>query len=95
MNMIYNSPLYCVVEFSPAADGVYEPEDDVVRQGPFIGGYEIMDKLLRREIFIGGEAAQVFRDQVSALIDGEPSIEDIDDFLGGFAPLMNQPVVMH
>jgi hypothetical protein len=95
MNMIYNSPLYCVVEFSAAMDGVVELDDDVMRQGPFVGGYEIMDKLMRREIFIGGEAAQAFRDQVSALIEGEPTIEEIDDYLGGYAPLMHQPVIMH
>jgi G3E family GTPase len=44
MNMIYNSPNYCVVEFK-------SPEGE-----SFSGGYEIMDKTARREIFLGGRA---------------------------------------
>jgi hypothetical protein len=83
MNMIYNSPNYCVVEFKSA-----EGE-------PFAGGYEIMDKTGKREIFLGGMLADKFRFDVSQLIATEPSVEEVDDFLSGFEGLMLQPLVLH
>ena len=86
MNMIYNSPNYCVVEFASfaARDGHEEP-----------GGFEIMDKTAKREIFIGGLLADSFRKDVSTLIDSEPSTEEIDDYLSRFDPLMQHPLVLH
>jgi len=81
MNMIYNSPSYCVVEFRDA--------------GGELGGYEILDKLGRREIYLGGEMAEHFRDGVQQLIESEPSIEEVDAFLSGFEGLMQTPVVLH
>ena len=85
MNMIYNSPLFCVVEFSDygtAADHA-------------AGGFEIMDKTLRREIFLRGEEAERFRASVAALIESEPSLEEVDDFLHGYSGLMTQPLTLH
>ncbi len=76
MNMIYNSPNYCVVEFKS-------------------GGYEIMDKTAKREIFLGGALAEKFRFDVTQLIATEPSIEEVDDFLSNFEGLMQQPLVLH
>ena len=81
MDMIYNSPSYCVVEFK-------DPEG-------LVGGFEIMDKLSRREIYIGGELARNFRSDVQHLIQSEPTEEDVDEFLRRFEGLMNQPMVMH
>lgn len=83
MNMIYNSPNYCVVEFKSA-----EGE-------PATGGYEIMDKTAKREIFLGGVMAEKFRSDVTQLIATEPSIEEVDDFLSNFQGLMQQPLVLH
>lgn len=81
MHMIYNSPHYCVVEFRDT-------------EGQF-GGFEIMDKASRREIFIGGSLAQQFRTEVQLLIAKEPSIEEVDDFLSQFDGLMQQPLTLH
>ena len=81
MDMIYNSPSYCVVEFK-------DPEG-------LVGGFEIMDKLSRREIFIGGALATQFRENVAELIAGQPSVEQVDAFLGRFDGLMLQPVTLH
>lgn len=81
MNMIYNSPSYCVVEFKDVEDHV--------------GGFEIMDKLGRREIYLGGDLAKHFRDDVQQLIESEPSIEEVDDFLSRFDGLMQHPLVLH
>lgn len=85
MNLIYNSDQYSVVEFG-ADDG---------REALRSGGYEIMDKPGRREIFIGGALAEAFRKNVEDLIATEPSVEEIDDFLGNYDSLMSQPIVFH
>jgi hypothetical protein len=85
MNLIYNSEQYSVVEFG-ADDG---------REALRFGGYEIMDKPGKREIFIGGTLARSFREEVENLIASEPSIEEIDDFLGKYDTLMRQPVTLH
>ncbi len=96
MHMIYNSPMYCVVEFPGALADEPEVAATKVRGGhAFLGGYEIMDKVSRREIFLDGQLALHFRERVSELIDTEPSMEEIDEFLGEFDTLMQQPVVMH
>lgn len=81
MNMIYNSPNYCVVEFR-------ESEGQA-------GGFEIMDKASRREIYIDGSMASRFRENVQQLIATEPSIEEVDDFLSQFDGIMQQPLVLH
>lgn len=85
MNMIYNSPLFCVVEFSD-----FGPDSDHPA-----GGFEIMDKTLRREIFLGGRDAEQFRDSVATLIEREPSAEEVDDFLHSYSSLMTQPLTLH
>lgn len=85
MNLIYNSEQYSVVEF------VAEDGQDALR----VGGFEIMDKPGKREIFIGGTLAVVFRKNVEDLIASAPSEEDIDDFLGKYDVLMRQSTVFH
>lgn len=86
MNMIYNSPNYCVVEFASfaARDGHEES-----------GGFEIMDKTAKREIFIGGLLADSFRKDVTSLIDSEPSTEEVDEYLSRFDSMMQHPLVLH
>ena len=81
MQMIYNSPSYCVVEFK---------DDEGER-----GGFEIMHKSARREIYLGGALALRFRESVSELIAAEPSIEEVDEFLSQFDGLMHQPLALH
>ena len=85
MQTIYNSPHYCVVEFSGLGDELAHPAV----------GYEIMDKSARREIFLGGEQAEQFRQSVVALIAAEPGFDDFDAFLEGFKDLMTQPMTLH
>jgi hypothetical protein len=87
LTMIYNSPHYCVFEFAGADAGEGE--------GAIVGGYEIMDKNLRREIFLGGQDAENFRRSVQQLIEQGPTAEEVDAFLHGFSGLMTQPVVLH
>ena len=85
VTMIYNSPQFCVFEF----DGSAAEADRA------IGGYEIMDKQLRREIYLGGRDAEVLRRNEQELIEQGPTSDEVDEFLQGFSGLMNQPVVLH
>jgi hypothetical protein len=85
MQTIYNSPLFCVVEFTGfGAEGQHPA-----------GGFEIMDKTLRREIFLGGKDAAQFRTNVQALISSETPVEQLDEFLAAYTGVMTTPVVLH
>jgi hypothetical protein len=92
MQMLYNSDHFAVVLFEPDAGVAAIAADGVP---PRTGGYEIVDKLARKEIFLGADLAVRFREQVDALARTEPSVEEIDDFLGGFSAWMHQPLVQH
>jgi hypothetical protein len=85
MNMVYNSANFCVVQFSDFGNEGQHPA----------GGFEIMDKGLRREIFLDGKQAEAFKNDVARMISDEISPEDFDDFLGGYAGLMTQTVALH
>ena len=85
MNLIYNSEQDSVVEFGA----------DVDLEALRFGGYEIVDKGGKRETFIAGILAQHFRRDVTELIASEPSMEEIDEFLGSYDSLMSQPVLLH
>ncbi len=82
MNMIYNSPNYCVVEFGAS-------------EAASSGGFEIMDKHAKREIFLAGSMADGFRRSVAELIASEPTVEEVDEYLSQFDPLMQQPMTLH
>ena len=96
MHMLYNSPSFIVVQFEvPVSAGLrssdeIEPEFQLSR-----GGFEIVDKFARKEIFIEGALAQHFQEGVEALIEGDPSEDELDDFIERFANMGQQPVVMH
>ena len=98
MQMLYNSDNFVVVQFDvpaqevgslAATDGV-TPVEALSR-----GGYEIVDKFARKEIFIEGAMAQHFKEGVDALIETRGSEEDIDDYIGRYTSLMQQPLVLH
>jgi len=91
MQMLYNSDSFAVVMFDVPAVSSGEGSDENLRRG----GYEIVDKFARKEIFIEGALAQSFKEGVEALIQQEPSEEEIDEYLGRFTSLMHQPVVLH
>ncbi|KNZ34053.1 MAG: hypothetical protein AD742_01025 [Methylibium sp. NZG] len=94
MHMLYNSDSFAVVLFeafdgAEAAPGV--PAGDTLQRG----GYEIVDKFARKEIFIEGALAESFKLGVEALIQTGPSEEELDDYIERFSALMQQPVVLH
>ena len=106
MQMLYNSDSYAVVLFDVAAAvaPTDAPKDDeqvkagVAANAPeplSHGGYEIVDKFARKEIFLQGAMAESFKEGVEALIQTRPSEEEIDDYIGRFTSLMQQPVILH
>jgi len=97
MQMLYNSPSFIVVQFDVQVEATQPGE--LLQANPDMqlrrAGFEIVDKFTRREIFIEGALAQQFETGVAALIEREPSEEELDDFIETYANLGNQPVVMH
>ena len=88
MQMFYNSDSFVVVRFDVPAD--------VLQAGtPQRGGYEIVDKLARREIFIEGALADSFQQGVQALAERDPTEEALDEFIGRYCAMAQQPVTMH
>jgi hypothetical protein len=86
MQMLYNSDSYVVVQIE------MQPSE----AGPLTrGGFEIVDKRLRTEIFIEGALAESFKTGVQALVENNPSVEQLDDYIAGFTHLGQQPLVMH
>lgn len=93
MHMLYDSPSYIVVQFDvPVAPSLSDAQGHAPLQR---GGYEIVDKFARKEIFIEGALAQQFQEGVEALIEQGPDVDDLDEFIERFASLGQQPVVMH
>jgi hypothetical protein len=88
MLMLYNSDSFAVLQFDlPAAqeDAPAAPR----------GGYEIVDKFARKEIFLEGSLAQRFREGVDRLVETEPTEEALDEFIAGYTQLAQQPVTLH
>ena len=100
MQMLYNSENFAVVRFD-LPQGATPDAGEVLAEAPVLsappthGGYEIVDKFARKEIFIQGVLAESFKEGVEALIETRPSEEEIDDYLERFASLMQQPVILH
>lgn len=93
MHMLYNSDSYAVVQIElPVAD---HPMSVDPSAGLKRGGYEIVDKFARKELFIEGALAESFKEGVEALIETSPSVEEFDAYLERFACMALQPVVMH
>jgi len=92
MHMLYNSDNYAVVQIELEAEHLDRVAGD---QTLTRGGYEIVDKFARKEIFIEGALAESFKEGVDALIESGPSIEEFDAYLERFAGMAQQPVVMH
>ena len=92
MQMLYNSDHYVVVQFELTGSAGTVQGQPAARPR---GGYEIVDKFARKEIFIEGDLAQKFREGVDALIESGPSEDEMDDYIARYSSLMQQPVVLH
>jgi len=100
MQMLYNSDNFAVMQFEVPASTAGDapgatPETDSTRSQLNRGGFEIVDKFNRKEIYLDGAMAESFKQGVEALIQTSPSTEDVDAYLERFSSLMHQPVVLH
>jgi hypothetical protein len=94
MQMLYNSENFAVVQIDvPQPDAALEGASSVPTKHR--GGYEIVDKYARREIYLDGAMAAQFKLDVEDLISHSPSEEEVDSFLERFSGLAQQPVVLH
>lgn len=87
VHMLYNSETFTVLQFHVAVPLL---DARLMR-----GGYEIVDKFARREIFLEGAMAEKFQRGVEDLIGTSPSQDEVDDFVQGFAAMAQQSVMMH
>ncbi len=88
MMILYNSDSFAVVQFdlggSPASDAT-----------PSRGGFEIVDKFARKEIYLDGALGLHFKAAIDALAQTGPSEEELDDLIGSYTTLAQQPLVLH
>ena len=98
MQTLYNSDSFVVVSFDLPAS------DEQGSASPARGGFEIVDKFRRKEIFIEGAVAASFHQGVQALVaqqadqaehDEAALKAQIDDYIAGFTQLAQQPVLLH
>ena len=82
MQLLYNSDSFAVVHFDMATEKTH-------------GGYEIVDKLAKREIYLQGVLADSFQRGVQALVDAESDAEVLDDFISGWTVMAQQPLALH
>lgn len=87
MQLVYNSDNFVVVAFDLPSPGGAE--------GMARGGYEIVDKFARKEIFLEGALAERFQQGVRAIAEETPTEEAFDAFIAGFTALAQQPLVLH
>ena len=105
MQMLYNSDHFVVVAFDLSGEAPSVPAQPpqagdpaataVIAAAPRQGGYEIVDKLTRKEIFIQGAVAASFQQGVQALVEQGPDPEALDDYIGSFTTLAQQPLLVH
>jgi hypothetical protein len=90
MQMLYNSDSYVVVQFDAPAD--------LAGASLSRGGFDIVDKFARKEIFLEGALAERFRQGVAELAEQNPegmSPETLDDYIATFTELAPHPLVQH
>jgi hypothetical protein len=95
MHMLYNSDSYAVVQIDLPPESPTWQAEHALPSALTRGGYEIVDKFARKEIFIEGALAETFKQGVEELIENSPSVEEFDAYLEKYAGMANQPVVMH
>lgn len=62
---------------------------------PGDGGVEIIDKRSGSGGFLRDGAAQRFRVAFRSLLEQEPDVDAVADFIDAFDPMLNQPVAYH
>lgn len=74
---------------------IYASDNYYVVEYPAQHGYELVDKRSQRGTFFQGDVADRFAKSLQDAVAAEPSEERVDEFLGSFDILLNQPLVIH
>jgi len=74
---------------------IYASDNFYVVEYPAQHGYELVDKRVQRGTFFQGDIADRFSQSLHAAVAEDASVERVDDFLGSFDVLLNQPLVVH
>ena len=74
---------------------IYTSDNYYVVEYPAQHGYELVDKRSQRGTFFQGDVADRFAKSLQDAVAEEPSVEQVDEFLGGFQVLLNQPLAVH
>jgi len=74
---------------------IYASDNFYVVEYPAQHGYELVDKRVQRGTFFQGGVADRFSQSLHAAVAEDASVERVDDFLGSFDVLLNQPLVVH
>ena len=82
MHVMIDSPYYTVFEMTGDKEGDK-------------GGIEILDKTNRKEVFLMGQTADIFRLEVERLAATEPSLADVEEFLDNYRHWMHNSVSIH
>jgi Protein of unknown function (DUF3567) len=108
MQIIYDSEDYAVMHVSAAPfDKPYinlaEPQairfpqiHDPFRQGKLSRtGFEIVDKKTGNEVYLDGSWAEMFQEKLTLWRKTEPTSEEVELTIEGYAALATQPIRMH
>lgn len=92
MQMLYDSDAYVVVHIDAhAADDL-----NTHNRGKAVrNGFEIVHKKDNREVYLDGEWAAAFQQQINAWQANTPTQEEVEEALEGFTTLGHYPLVMH
>ena len=74
---------------------IYASDNYYVVEYPGQHGYELVDKRNQRGTYFQGDVADRFAQSLKAAVAEEASEERVDEFLGSFDILLNQPLVLH
>ncbi|HEY2981897.1 MAG TPA: DUF3567 family protein [Anaerolineales bacterium] len=74
---------------------IYNSENYYVVEYPDERAYEVVDKHSARGMFFQGDVAAKFMKSMRTAVADDASVEHVDEFLGSFDVLLNQPIVIH
>ena len=74
---------------------VYDSQHYHVIEYSGIDGFEVTNKSAHVCAYFHGAAAAAFRDNFAKAVADNPSVNAIDEYLGGFDSLMTLPTVLH
>jgi hypothetical protein len=96
MQTLYDSESYAVVHLHTVSEPA-RPSLSGASALPTLSrhGFEIVDKLAGREIYLDGLWAELFQQHIAAWQEKTPTQEEVEDTLAGYAALAQMPVGVH